>query len=89
MNHFFDWVHILLERFNGAQIISERGFESFDEGSFDGVWWASTNLREINANLLLDLILTILVFKIFRSNNCTEIWCLPSSVMFTHRQTPS
>ena len=37
MIHFFDWVHIILKRFNGAYIENEIRYESFGEGDIGGV----------------------------------------------------
>ena len=67
MNHFFDGVHILFKRFDGAQVISEFGFKSFSESDIGSVGLALADLREglYFSEPLINIILTILILKLF------------------------
>ena len=51
MNHFFDGIHILFKRFDGAQVISEFGFKSL---SINFVIRRDLNLNDLE-NLCLEI----------------------------------
>ena len=67
MNHFFDGVHILFKRFDGAQVISEFGFKSFSESDIGSVGLALADLREglHFSEPLINFLLTILILTLF------------------------